>query len=96
MGVHNFLGPSLTVDTTKPFKVVTQYLTSDNTTNGNLVEIRRLYVQNGKVIQNSACMLYFFYEFFFFFLFLQFLLMLHSSKLHWIEELRFHHRPILQ
>jgi cellulose 1,4-beta-cellobiosidase len=54
MGVHNFLGPSLTVDTTKSFKVVTQWFTSDNTSNGDLVEIRRLYVQNGKVILNSA------------------------------------------
>jgi len=54
MGVRGFLGAGLTVDTSKPFKVVTQFLTSDNTSNGDLVEIRRLYVQNGKVIQNSA------------------------------------------
>lgn len=33
--------------------VVTQFLTSDNTTTGDLTEIRRVYVQNGKVIQNS-------------------------------------------
>ena len=33
--------------------VVTQFLTSDNTANGKLTEIRRLYVQDGEVIQNS-------------------------------------------
>ena len=33
--------------------VVTQFITSDGTDNGDLVEIRRLYVQDGKVIDNS-------------------------------------------
>lgn len=54
MGNQNFFGPGKTVDTTKPFTVVTQWITADNTTTGPLTEIRRLYVQNGKVIQNSA------------------------------------------
>jgi cellulose 1,4-beta-cellobiosidase len=54
MGAQSFFGPGLTVDSSKPFKVVTQWITSDNTSNGDLVEIRRLYVQNGKVIHNSA------------------------------------------
>lgn len=53
MGDTSFYGPGKTVDTTKPFTVVTQFLTNDNTTTGTLSEIRRLYVQNGKVIQNS-------------------------------------------
>jgi len=53
MGDTSFYGAGLTVDTTKPFTVVTQFLTSDNTTTGTLSEIRRLYVQNGQVIQNS-------------------------------------------
>jgi cellulose 1,4-beta-cellobiosidase len=53
MGDQTFLGPGLTVDTTKKFTVVTQFHTSDNTTTGTLSEIRRLYVQNGKVFQNS-------------------------------------------
>lgn len=53
MGDTSFYGPGLTVDTTKPFTVVTQFLTSDNTTTGTLSEIRRLYVQNGNVIANS-------------------------------------------
>ncbi|KAH8099808.1 cellobiohydrolase I [Cristinia sonorae] len=53
MGDTSFYGAGLTVDTTKPFTVVTQFLTNDNTTTGTLSEIRRLYVQDGKVIQNS-------------------------------------------
>ncbi|KAI0319925.1 cellobiohydrolaseI [Amylostereum chailletii] len=53
MGDQTFLGPGLTVDTSSKFTVVTQFLTSDNTTTGTLSEIRRLYVQNGQVIQNS-------------------------------------------
>ncbi|KAK0466939.1 cellobiohydrolaseI [Desarmillaria tabescens] len=53
MGDETFLGPGLTVNTNSKFTVVTQFLTSDNTTSGTLHEIRRLYVQNGKVIQNS-------------------------------------------
>jgi cellulose 1,4-beta-cellobiosidase len=53
MGDKSFLGPGLTVDTTKPITVVTQFITNDNTASGTLTEIRRLYVQNGKVIPNS-------------------------------------------
>lgn len=47
-GVGNY-----TVDTSKKFTVVTQFLTTDNTATGTLKEIRRLYVQNGRVIQNA-------------------------------------------
>ena len=54
MGNQTFLGPNKIVNTNQKFTVVTQFVTSDNTTNGQLSEIRRLYVQNGKVIQNSA------------------------------------------
>ena len=53
MGDKSFLGPGLTVNTNDVITVVTQFITSDNTTSGDLVEIRRLYVQNGQVIQNS-------------------------------------------
>ncbi|KAF8180139.1 cellobiohydrolase I [Pholiota molesta] len=35
------------------FTVVTQFLTDDGTATGTLSEIRRIYVQNGVVIQNS-------------------------------------------
>ncbi|RDX54300.1 cellobiohydrolaseI [Lentinus brumalis] len=53
MGDQTFLGPGKTVDTSSKFTVVTQFVTADNTTTGDLSEIRRLYVQNGKVIANS-------------------------------------------
>jgi len=43
----------LTVDTTKVFTVVTQFLTSDGTATGTLSEIKRFYVQGGVVIPNS-------------------------------------------
>ncbi|KAG6832993.1 Exoglucanase [Tephrocybe sp. NHM501043] len=46
-------GPGMTVDTSKKFTVVTQFISSDGTANGDLAEIRRLYIQNGVVIQNS-------------------------------------------
>ena len=49
MGNQSFYGPGKTVDTTKPLTVVTQFVTSDNTANGDLVEIRRKYVQGGKI-----------------------------------------------
>ncbi|OJT07201.1 Exoglucanase 1 [Trametes pubescens] len=53
MGDQTFLGPGKTVDTNQKFTVVTQFLTNNNQTSGTLSEIRRLYVQNGKVIANS-------------------------------------------
>ncbi|KAK3938563.1 glycoside hydrolase family 7 protein [Diplogelasinospora grovesii] len=55
LGSKNFYGPGpgMTVDTSRPFTVVTQFLTADNTSTGALTEIRRLYVQDGKVIQNA-------------------------------------------
>jgi cellulase len=52
-GSKNFYGPGMTVDTSKPFTVVTQFLSADNTSTGTLSEIRRLYVQGGKVIENA-------------------------------------------
>ncbi|EMC99908.1 carbohydrate-binding module family 1 protein [Baudoinia panamericana UAMH 10762] len=54
MGNHTFYGPGDTVDTKSKFTVVTQFITSDGTDAGKLSEIRRFYVQNGKVISNSA------------------------------------------
>ena len=53
MGNTGFYGPGKTVDTTSKFTVVTQFITSDGTATGNLVEIKRWYVQNGVVIPNS-------------------------------------------
>lgn len=56
LGAHGFYGygSNYTVDTSQPFTVVTQFLTDDNTETGTLVEIRRLYVQNGVTIQNAV------------------------------------------
>ncbi|RAH67783.1 putative 1,4-beta-D-glucan-cellobiohydrolyase [Aspergillus aculeatinus CBS 121060] len=53
LGNTNFYGPGKTVDTSKPFTVVTQFITNDGTDTGTLTEIRRLYVQNGVVIGNG-------------------------------------------
>ncbi|RFU24712.1 hypothetical protein B7463_g11626, partial [Scytalidium lignicola] len=53
MGNTTFYGPGLTIDTTKPFTVVTQFITNDGTTTGTLSEIKRFYVQNGNIYPNS-------------------------------------------
>ncbi|THG93016.1 hypothetical protein EW026_g8093, partial [Hermanssonia centrifuga] len=53
MGDQAFLGKGMTVDTSSKFTVVTQFITADNTSTGALTEIRRLYIQNGNVVQNS-------------------------------------------
>jgi cellulose 1,4-beta-cellobiosidase len=55
LGDKNFFGPNpnFTVNSASPFTVVTQFITSDGTDNGDLSEIRRIWVQNGKVIQSS-------------------------------------------
>jgi len=49
-GYHDFYGPGKTVDTTKKFSVVTQFVAK----NGKLADIRRLYVQDGKTIKNTV------------------------------------------
>ncbi len=54
LGAQKFYGPGLSVDTSKPFTVVTQFLTNDNTTTGTLAEIRRLYIQGGRVIPSTS------------------------------------------
>ena len=55
LGDKTFFGSSkaFSVDTTKPFTVVTQFITTDGTDNGDLSEIRRIWVQNGKVMQTN-------------------------------------------
>lgn len=53
LGDKEFIGPGKKVDTTKKITVVTQFITSNNQASGDLTEIRRIYVQNGQVIQNS-------------------------------------------
>ena len=53
-GVTDFFGPgsNFKVDTTKPITIVTQFITSDGTATGDLTEIKRLFVQNGQVIEH--------------------------------------------
>ena len=51
MGDKSFYGT--TVNPKQKMTVVTQFITADGTASGQLSEIRRIYVQNGKVIQNS-------------------------------------------
>jgi cellulose 1,4-beta-cellobiosidase len=55
MGETSFYGKGgqFDVDTTKPMSVVTQFITADGTDTGDLVDIRRFYVQDGRVIENS-------------------------------------------
>ena len=52
-GITDFFGPGpeFTVDSTKPMTVVTQFITSDGTDSGDLTEIKRFYVQDGKKIE---------------------------------------------
>jgi cellulase len=50
LGNKNYYGPGLTVDTSRPFTVVTQFPAK----HGKLTAIRRLYVQDGNVIQDSV------------------------------------------
>nr|AAM54071.1 endo-1,4-beta-glucanase [Aspergillus nidulans] len=47
-------GQGFEVDTKEPFTVVTQFLTDDGTSTGALTDIRRLYIQNGQVIENAV------------------------------------------
>jgi cellulose 1,4-beta-cellobiosidase len=55
MGNASFFGKgaSFAVDTSRPFSVVTQFLTTDGTDAGDLSEIRRIYVQDGREIPNA-------------------------------------------
>jgi cellulose 1,4-beta-cellobiosidase len=53
MGDTDFYGPGKTLDTNKPMTVVTQFISTDGTANGDLKEIKRFYVQNGQTYANS-------------------------------------------
>lgn len=52
-GDKTFYGKGMTVDTSQKFTVVTQFITNTGTSSGTLSEIKRFYIQNGKVIPNS-------------------------------------------
>jgi cellulase len=49
-GQHNFWGPGKTVDTSKPFTVITQFPASG----GRLTQITRKYIQNGRTIDSGS------------------------------------------
>lgn len=55
-GNHTYFGPgaSFVIDTTKPFTVATAFHTHDNTDSGDLVEISRYFIQDGKRIPYPA------------------------------------------
>jgi len=55
LGDQKYFGPGseFQVDTTKPMTVVTQFITDDGTDQGEFVEMRRIYLQDGKIIDNS-------------------------------------------
>jgi cellulose 1,4-beta-cellobiosidase len=46
------------LDSTQKMTVVTQFITTDGSDNGDLKEVKRLYVQNGRVIENSKVNLF--------------------------------------
>merc|ERR1719510_299494 len=54
MGNKSFYGrgPEFTINTLKPMTVVTQFITNDGTDTGDLVEIRRFYKQEGRIIHS--------------------------------------------
>jgi len=56
MGDTSFYGrgPGYMIDTTRPMTVVTQFLTTDGTDSGDFSEMRRFYVQDGKIIKNPS------------------------------------------
>ncbi|KAF8453203.1 glycosyl hydrolase family 7 protein [Kalaharituber pfeilii] len=54
MGNTSFYGLDKIVNTRQKMTVVTQFITADGTDTGALSEIRRIYVQNGRVIANSV------------------------------------------
>lgn len=53
--VTDFYGPArhYTIDTSRVFTIVTQFVTDDGTATGTLAEVRRLYVQDGRVVRNA-------------------------------------------
>lgn len=56
LGDHDYYGYHKLVDTSKRFTVVTQFIADDydDGEEENLVQVRRLYVQDGTVIQNAV------------------------------------------
>lgn len=55
-GNKGYYGPGsgYTLDTSKPFTVITRFITNDGTTGGSLDRITRYYVQNGKKVPSAV------------------------------------------
>jgi len=49
-GITSFYGEGKTVDTTKPFTVVTQFVTEDGTNDTDVFQVNRFFVQEGRHI----------------------------------------------
>ena len=56
LGDTQFLGPAhnFTINALQVITVITQFITTDGTDNGDLSEIRRIWVQNNETIQSST------------------------------------------
>jgi len=56
LGATNFYGPgsSFTIDSSRPFQVVTQFITDDGTDAGDLSEIKRFFVQDDNVVTDPS------------------------------------------
>jgi len=56
LGEPKYFGPGsdFVIDTTKTFTVTTQFITDDGTASGSLIDIKRFYRQEGKVIENAV------------------------------------------
>lgn len=52
-GDTSYYGPGMTVDTSKPFTVVTQFVTDDGTAAGSLANITRHYIQDGRRLPSA-------------------------------------------
>jgi hypothetical protein len=50
----SFYGPSKTIDTKKRFTVVTQFISDNGADGGNVKEVRRLWIQGGKLVQTPT------------------------------------------
>jgi cellulose 1,4-beta-cellobiosidase len=56
LGDETFFGPGkdFTIDTSRPFTLVTKFITSDGTDDGDLTEIKRYFIQDGQKHQNPT------------------------------------------
>jgi cellulose 1,4-beta-cellobiosidase len=56
LGNHTLFGPNsnFAINTGRPFTVKTQFITDNGQETGNLVEIKRFYVQDGKTVNGGS------------------------------------------